>query len=218
MKKQTKQTKAATKTIVNFILDKSGSMGSVKDATISGFNEYLKTLKKDAKGCEFSLTLFDTVVKTPYVGEPLKNVKELDSKSYVPDGMTALYDAVCKTIEDAKKKVTKGVKVLTVIMTDGEENASKEYTEKNLKELVSNLEATKMWSFVFLGANQDSWKNAGAWGFASSNIANFNQTDKGITATFAMVASNTSASLRSMNFDNAAFFSKDDQATLEKTK
>lgn len=218
MKKITKKIKKNNKTLVNFILDKSGSMSSVHDATISGFNEYLKTLQKDGNEYDFSLTLFDTEVKAVHVDESIKKVDKLDKKSYVPDGMTALYDAVCKTVEDVKKAVAKGTKVLTVIMTDGEENSSKEYTEVNLKKLITKLEATKMWSFVFLGANQDSWANASKWGFASTNVTNFNATNKGVGAAFTAVAMNTSASARCSDFGTLTFFSKDDKDLLEKTK
>ena len=217
IKKVIKKTKK-TKTLVNFILDKSGSMGGVRDATISGFNEYINTLKKDGNEYDFSLTLFDTEVLEKYVSKSLKSVDELDSKSYVPDGMTALYDAVCRTVEGVKKSVSKGTKVLTVIMTDGCENSSKEYTEKNMKELVKKLEATKLWSFIYLGANQDAWANAGAWGFASSNVSNFNSTGKGVTATFAVMATNTSAFGGGGGGSTLSFFSKDDQDKLKATK
>jgi len=83
------------KTIVNFILDKSGSMEDQRDATISGFNEYITTLKKKTKGkVLFSLTLFHTNFIRKYVATPLNKIKKLTRRSYNPDGMTALYDDV----------------------------------------------------------------------------------------------------------------------------
>lgn len=218
MKKVIKKVNKKTKTLVNFILDKSGSMCSVSDATISGFNEYINTLKKDGNEYDFSLTLFDTEVSEKYVSKPLKSIDELDKKSYVTDGMTALYDAVCKTVKGVKKSVSKGTKVLTVIMTDGQENSSKEYTEKNMKELVKELEATKLWSFIYLGANQDAWANAGAWGLSSGNVSNFNATGAGINAVFTAMACNTSAFGGGGAGSTQSFFSKDDQDKLKATK
>ncbi len=205
------------KTIVNFILDKSGSMSSVQDATISGFNEYIATLKKDKKSTyEFTLTLFDTEVATPVKSEDIKDVKDLDRKSYNPDGWTALYDAVCRTIKGVTLK--KGEKAIAIIMTDGEENSSKEYTEVQMKALIQEREKEGNWTFVYLGANQDSYAKAQKYGFNQMNISNFNATTAGVGATMRAMASNTvmySASSLSSTMD---FFSKDDQDELEKTK
>lgn len=109
-------------------------------------------------------------------------------------------------------------------MTDGEENSSKEYTEKELKTLITELEATKMWSFVFLGANQDAWANAGKWGFSDLNVSNFNATGKGVGAVFAMMATNTASAMRGADFTTGGaggggkFFSQDNKDLLKKTK
>lgn len=202
-------------TIVNFILDKSGSMGMVREATISGFNEYIQTLKKDKKNkYKFTLTLFDTEVSTPVENTDIKDVEDLTAKTYSPDGMTALYDAVCSTINGVKAK--KDQKVLTIIMTDGQENSSKEYTEKEMKKLVD--EKTKDgWKFVYLGANQDSYATAQKFGVATADIANFNATGTGVLRSMSMMATNTTAYAGSAD-NNATFFTAADQKELENTK
>ena len=141
--------KSKSETLVNFILDKSGSMSSIVDSTISGFNEYISTLKNDGNKYSFSLTFFDTDVKQTYKNESISKVDKLDKENYTPDGMTALYDAVCRTIDEVKNTVKKDQKVLTVIMTDGEENSSKEYTQEQLKTKIGECEKTGNWSFVF---------------------------------------------------------------------
>jgi|SRR3990172_1726418 len=145
------------KTLVNFILDESGSMDCCRDATISGFNEYLKTLNKIKGNVSFSLTKFNsTKVDTVYVNKSIKDIVDLSRDTYIPDACTPLYDAigsmVTKVGNDAKNK-----KVLTIIMTDGQENSSKEYTREKIVNLIKEKESEGNWSFVYLGANQDAW-------------------------------------------------------------
>lgn len=203
-----------SKTIVNFILDESGSMQSVKDSTVSGFNEYIDTLKKDKKSdYEFTLTLFNTVTRQPILKKSVKEVGKLD---FSPDGMTALYDAVCTTIKGVKEK--KNQKVITVIMTDGEENSSKEYSEKDMKSLIKEREKKGNWTFVYLGANQDSYKVAQKYGISTMNVSNYNATGAGVSATMRSVASNTVCYAASASSATQDFFSKEDQDLLNKTK
>ncbi len=208
-----------TKTLVNFILDKSGSMESVRSATISGFNEYLQTLQKDQKSkYEFSLTLFDTEIYQKWSADPIEKVKKLDLESYNPSGGTALYDAVCRTIKEAEGKVKENQKVLTVIMTDGQENSSREYTEVQMKEMISRLEKEGNWTFVYLGANQDSYATAQKFGINTQNTTNFNATSRGVHASMSTVAVNTVAFAGNDTLTGQAFFSSEDQDKLGKTK
>jgi uncharacterized protein YegL len=203
-----------TETIVNFILDKSGSMESVRSATISGFNEYIQTLKKDGTKYKFSLTLFDTGITQMYTNEPLEAVKDLDMERYSPGGGTALYDAACSTIKAMRDKVGKTQKVITVIMTDGEENSSKEYTEAQLKAMITELEKTGKWTFVFLGANQDSYASAQKFGIAHGNTANFMATGAGTARAFKVMAMATSNLSASGGGGTSAFFSASDKTSL----
>lgn len=202
------------KTIVNFILDKSGSMSSVASVTASGFDEYVGMLKKDKKS-EYAMTLttFDTEVHEVFKGESIKEIKDLLSYGYNPDGMTALYDAVCRTIKGVKAK--KGEKVLFIIMTDGQENSSKEYTEVQMKVLIEEKEK-EGWKFVYLGANQDSYATAQKFGISKMNVANFHATGIGVGVTMRAMAVNTVMYSASTGSD--AFFSKQDQDNLENTK
>lgn len=213
MKKTKKEIKSET--LVNFILDKSGSMSSIQDATISGFNEYIGTLKKDGGKYAFSLTFFDTAVTKTYKNTPLKEVGELSKENYHPDGSTALYDAVCSTLKEIKDTVKKDQKVLTVIMTDGEENSSKEYDQTAIRNLIKELEATGKWSFVYLGANQDSYANAAKYGISQMNTVNFAATPQGMGNAMRAMASNTSNFATSQAGATQAFFSASDQQNLQ---
>lgn len=166
---------------VHFILDKSGSMTSVKNATISAFNEYVETLKNDKKSeYRMTLTLFDTEVVERFSNTKLLSVEKLNAENYNPDGFTALYDAVCRTVKGVKGDSAKSDKNLVVIMTDGQENSSKEYNLEAFKAMVDEVAKDKNWTFVYLGANQDSWANAQKFGFDKGNVTNFNQSDLGI--------------------------------------
>lgn len=204
--------------IVNFVLDKSGSMSSVRKSTISAVNEYVKSLAKDAKSnYSFMLTTFDTTVSKG-VAQPIQEVQDLTKTTYRPDGMTALYDAICSSINALKSTVKKTEKVLTVVMTDGGENSSKEYTQAQLKALIAECEKAGNWTFVFLGANQDAWANAQNYGFAQQNVTNFNATDKGIMRTMQVMAGNTSMYASTSSLSTKSFYSKDDQDDLNKAK
>lgn len=209
MKKQKKAVSAKSETLVNFILDKSGSMESVKQATISGFNEYIKTLKKDGNKYSFSLTLFDTQIETPFINTPLNEVDELDEKKYDTNGSTALYDAVCTTIKKVNEK--KGQKVINIIMTDGEENSSKEYTQVQMRAMIKELEAKGNWTFVYLGANQDSYVNAQKFGISQMNTSNFVASAKGMGTAMKAMACNTSNFAMNASASTNAFFSTSDQ-------
>lgn len=203
--------------MVNFILDKSGSMESVRDATISGFNEYLGTLRKDRKSeYEFTLTLFDTLMSSPVLSQPLDKVKDLTRETYVPNGMTALYDAVCSAIRVVVEK--KDQKVVFIIMTDGEENSSKEHDRAKMKELIEERTKKGNWTFVYLGANQDSYANAQKMGIKTMNTSNFNSTPVGMAAAMRSVADNTVAYAASSGGQTNAFFSRDAQDAMEDAK
>ena len=175
----------------------------------------MNTLKKDGNKYSFSLTLFDTVIVRLATNKPIDEIKNLDKESYKPGGMTALYDAVCQTIDDVKNTTTPDQKVLTVIMTDGEENSSKEYSQEQLKAKIKELEKGN-WSFVFLGANQDSWANAAKFGIPTMNAANFVATSAGVAKTMSTLASNTTMFASAGDGATSKFFSTTDQSHLMK--
>lgn len=129
-------------------------MASTLTDTIGGFNTYINTLKADNNASyQFSLTLFDTTLEKRYVAVPLKDVPELTTSTYVPGGMTALYDAIGQTVTAVEQSGKQYNKVLTVILTDGHENSSREYRLEGVKTLITRKEKEGNWTFVFLGAD-----------------------------------------------------------------
>lgn len=202
------------RTNVVFILDKSGSMESVIGATIEGFNSYVSKLKEDKESdYRFSLTLFDSSAERKYRNARLSEVAKLSRENYKPDGSTALYDAVCETLVGLESEGAQ--KTLIAIMTDGEENASRRYTEVQFRDLVNALKGTGVVTFAFLGANQDAWGNAQRWGFEKQNVALYNATPRGVGVVFATMAANTASLSGSASNATASFFSEKDQDELK---
>lgn len=140
---------------VAILLDESGSMKSQEERVISGINEYINTLKKDigkAK-CEITIRMFDSNhYRTHYTGS-LKKLEELTVGDYKPFGMTPLFDSVGKTICEMQAK--KGDKVVIIIDTDGMENCSVEFEQKQVKDLIKKKEDLG-WAFIFMATGIDA--------------------------------------------------------------
>ena len=190
MSRKTKNKKL--KNVGCFILDKSGSMSSLQSQVLSGFEEYINTLKKKNVGGKFYLTLFDSEsIEKPYQGVSVNEVEPLTNSTYKPLGMTPLYDAVVKTIKQMQSEIDdmdENTAVSVVIMTDGMENDSREYTEKDMSDLVKKLTKKGNWTFAYMGANQDSWAQAQKFGIAQGNTMNWAATGKGTRSAFSSLA------------------------------
>lgn len=158
------------KTYVSFILDETGSMDIIRDQTIEGFNEYLGTLKQKPKDVRFTLTQFNSSkVATVYSNAKLATVKELTRDTYRPYDMTPLYDAIGVTIKAIGEDKEN---VIIVIQTDGGENASKEYTHAMILELIRQKQEDG-WTFVFLGADIDSYAISQSMGILPGNVISY---------------------------------------------
>ena len=201
------------------IIDESGSMQSIKKAAIDSVNETIQTIRSAQKkhdGQEHFVTLvtFNDEVKSIYECVPVDEVKELTAETYQPDCCTALYDAMGISLNALRKKVADDDKVLVTVVTDGYENASKEYCGKAIKALVDELKA-KGWVFAYIGANQDV--EAVAATISITNVMQFEATPlgtacmsekvvKGRSRWFDKIAQGVSSAAE----DNCDFFSDGD--------
>jgi len=163
------------------IIDESGSMQSIKKEAIDSVNETIQTIRSAQKKHEeqehfVSLVTFNDYVKTVYECVPVEEIKELTAETYRPDCCTALYDAMGLSLNALSKKVAEDDKVLVTVVTDGYENASREYSGKAVKALVDELKA-KGWVFAYIGANQDV--EAVAATISITNVLNFEATSAG---------------------------------------
>lgn len=168
------------RTIINIVLDETGSMNSCRDSTISSFNEYINSQKNLEGECLVSLTMFslawgsspETYVRDSYRNLPISNVPDLTPDKFVPNGGTNLYDAIGSTIRRIEKTVDSRDNILVVIITDGDENSSREYTLDSIKTLVSEKEK-EGWTFVYLGANQDAWQVGARFGLSKGQTMTY---------------------------------------------
>jgi hypothetical protein len=172
---QAEPTDKTNKVLVSVVLDRSSSMGSCRDKTIEGYNEYLNALRTD-KESEYNITLiqFDHAARSCdlticYVDRPIADVPDLTRDSYEPRGSTPLYDAIGECI---RRVEAKGRAVINVIITDGEENSSHEFTLETIKALVKQKEAESQ-TFVFLGANIDAFAVGTSFGAQAMNVSNY---------------------------------------------
>lgn len=180
------------KTIASFLLDRSGSMESIKSDTIGGFNSYVETLKKSGADIDFSLVQFDSHgIDKLYVGMPIGQVAPLTADTYVPRGGTPLIDAACKIIKatDAQPKPP-GARIVVVLQTDGEENSSSEFKLSDLNALIRERTAAG-WEFVFLGAGIDAYKMSSSMNIRASATMSYDRRNS--AQTFAAMASNTAS-------------------------
>src|SRR5882672_1726210 len=159
------------KTLVTFLLDRTGSMMAIKQDTIGGFNAYLEGLTEGdaADDTEFTFVQFDSVsIDKVCVGKPVKEVDKLTDATYSPRAWTPLIDAAFKTIKAVEVAVVgSDKKVVICIQTDGEENASSEHTWRDLNDLIK--EKTKLgWQFNFLGVGIDAYNQGAKMGIAAA--------------------------------------------------
>jgi len=171
------------------ILDESGSMQSIKDATISGFNEVVQTVKGVEKQFPeqahfISLVSFNGLgIKTLLQQAPVSQLSEIDATRYQPASMTPLYDAMGSGLTNLRAGLAdkKDYNVLVTILTDGLENASKEYNGNSIKKLVDELQG-EGWTFTYIGANHDV--ESFAQTISITNTMTFKADSKGMKKMF----------------------------------
>jgi len=209
-------------TVVHLLVDQSGSMQGTRQSTVDGINEYINSLKEDGGKYKVSLSLFDSDMQNklrldkPWNNVFIDDVPELKLEDYNPSGGTPLQDAFCKTLKEMKDR--KDEKYLFVVLTDGHENTSQEYTAKDMKELKKKLEANDNWTFVYLGANQDAFATAKVYDFSASNVSNFNSTAAGTGMAFGTLSVATRSYSAAPSMSTTVFYTKDLQKKNEETK
>lgn len=158
---------------ITLILDESGSMQSCKGAALAGFNQYLATLKQEPAETRFTLTLFNAgKTEMRYRAVPVSAVSDLDVETYRPQAGTPLYDAIGRTLSLARQEAPVEARRLCVILTDGMENASQEYSRKQVFDLIKEYQ-TQGWAFLYLGADHDVWAAGGDLGIAGDSLISF---------------------------------------------
>ncbi|WP_339254356.1 vWA domain-containing protein [Sporosarcina sp. FSL W8-0480] len=182
------------KTELVFILDRSGSMSGLESDTIGGFNGMLDKQKKVEGEARVTTVLFDDEYEVLHDGMDLQAIQPMTSKEYYVRGMTALLDAIGKTIllvSHAQEKMAEEKRagnVLFVITTDGLENASCEFTVDKIREMIDFHKGKQGWEFIFLGANIDAVATASQFGISRDRATNFHADGDGTELNYTVIS------------------------------
>ena len=173
-----------------FLIDRSGSMYNSVEDTIGGFNSFIEKERAKKLDTKVTVVLFDDEYEVLYKRKTIDEVEKLTSDEYYVRGTTALLDAIGKTITSLDREIEN--KALFVIMTDGKENASIEFSKSQIKNMINNHK----WEFLFIGADIDSYSEANGLGIRKSRAAHYKKTKTGVNDIFSSVE-NASLYMRS---------------------
>lgn len=215
-------------THITVILDRSGSMESIRNDTIGGFNAFLAQQKAEPGFATLTLVQFDTQDAYEVIHD-FKNVKDvagLSRESFVPRSGTPLYDAMGKGINDLEQKLaampeaTRPQRVIVAFVTDGQENSSREFSKAMVQKMIKDKQETANWQFVFLSADLDAMDEALATGVAAGSAMLFDKTAAGIANAWSALSCST-ANYRANKTSEVSFTDEDrakQQIEKKKTK
>lgn len=200
------------------LLDRSGSMATMADDVIGGFNTLLAEQQADGNDARITLVQFDTGDPQEVIADavPIAEMTPLDATTFVPRGATPLLDATGQLLARAASRVAHrrsealpAEEVVVASITDGHENASTEFTLATVRQLIDAHRAAG-WTFVFLGAALDVYGEAGGLGYDPRSVQSFAADGVGSTVAFASLSRATSAKRdlirRAVRHDKGDFF------------
>ncbi|MEZ6153376.1 MAG: vWA domain-containing protein [Pirellulaceae bacterium] len=165
-------------TDITLVVDRSGSMQDIRSDAEGGVNAFIENQAKEPGEALLTLVQFDTDYEFLHKGVPIGDVPKYE---LVPRGATALLDAVGRAINETGERLSKmneadrpGL-VVFVVMTDGLENSSQEFSKPRIKEMIQHQQKMYGWQFTFLGADQDAFAEASAMGMDAAGAANFSK-------------------------------------------
>ncbi|MBL9182861.1 MAG: VWA domain-containing protein [Verrucomicrobiaceae bacterium] len=206
---------------IAYILDRSGSMQPMQEPAVAAFNDFLKAQLAVPGEARLTLVQFDDCYEVPVASLCLQDVPQLTAATYVPRGSTALLDAIGRTIRDLDIRLQKlppahqPAKVILAIFTDGEENASTEYSAKHISDLIRLYRDTKGWEFLFLAANQDAIASAAKMNVGAGLAGNVAFSASGIRSTGKALARKVRASRLKATGQMDAAATADDAKSLD---
>src|SRR5210317_150121 len=193
---------------IRLVLDRSGSMSSCRVETVESINEYINEIQKEAVEGVFTLSTFDNQsIDIPISRIPVRELTILGQDILIPRGGTPLYDAIGTAVHDLSTFTYKeNEKKVVVIVTDGYENASREYTSDAIKQLIE--EKTKEgWLILYLGADHDAFTQSRHMGFETTKTLHYSKRDS--RDAFKAVATRTSTLYKGSRFDKNEFLEKE---------
>lgn len=172
------------------ILDRSGSMFTIHDDSIGGFNSFLKAQQEQDGEARLSVVLFDNKYELLYDDVDIQKAKPLTKETYSLRGSTALNDAVGKTLNNMFSRNPE--KAIVCILTDGAENASQEFKTEQVKQLIEKAQG-RGWQVVFLAANQDAFATGASYGVLRGTTHNFAANSKGVEQAYMTFTASTTS-------------------------
>lgn len=198
-----------------FILDRSGSMAGFEADTIGGFNSLIEKQKEEPGEAYVTTVLFDDKYELLHDHVNIKDVPALTSKEYRPRGMTALLDAVGRTINSIGERLAntpeeaRPSQVMIMITTDGYENASKEFKLDQVRQMIQHQQEKYSWLFMFLGADMNAVNEAKKIGIDTAYAKTYTKSTVGVSSVYESVSTSMSigrsmATLDSLSSGSAA--------------
>lgn len=177
---------------ITILLDRSGSMSSMRDAVVESLNSKFDTMKKEPGKSNWNVLQFDEYNSAKGAGESFpsvifegrseKDMQPIKKEEYVPRGGTALIDATCLTMQRIDSRISgQATKPTVMIVTDGYENSSQEFTTAKMREMIAERQK-KGWEFIYIGANQDAWGEASKFGMANANVNNYQYANSSVAS------------------------------------
>jgi hypothetical protein len=166
------------------LIDRSGSMSSMINESVAGYNNFIDSQRKLEGSARVTLAIFDDRFEYVLKAEPLSTTKDITKAQVEPRGLTALKDSLGKLIVTESQRISTeewADKVIVVVLTDGGDNSSKEYDQVSIKALVQSY-TTRGWEFIFLGANINAYSQGSALGI-TKNIQ-YAATGEGMTKAY----------------------------------
>ena len=203
-------------THIAVILDRTGSMASIRDETIAGFNGFLNEQKAAPGFATLTLVQFDTADPYEVIHrfKPIEAVPELNRETYVPRARTPLLDAMGRGIIDLEESLAamdehdRPARVIMAIITDGRENASREFRKDEVKRMIEEKREREGWEFIFLGADLDGVRDARRIGITRDAVLAYDKDAAGTVAAWKSVSKNV-ADYRAARKHDAAFTEED---------
>jgi uncharacterized protein YegL len=193
------------KTHITFVIDRSGSMASVKDDAQGGFNELVEEQKKLTGECSLSIIEFDDKYNVFYNGD----LKNFGQYTLIPRGGTALFDSVGKAIVETGQYLSslpeneRPALVIFCVVTDGQENSSREYSKKQIKEMIKHQTDSYQWQFTFLCSDMNTFMQAQDLEIDSVAAFDVSQFKGTYAATSGKFGAMRSATMAGASVDNA---------------
>lgn len=188
-------------TLIAVVLDRSGSMGSIRNDVVGGFDHFVSEHKKVPGDCKLTLTQFDTEYEIVWNCRDIKDLPTIGG-FYSPRGSTALLDAVGRTINAIGEELSKKPeserpsKVIFCVITDGQENASKEFNKQQVADMIKHQQEKYGWDFTFIGANMDAFAEGAKIGVRAAGAMQFVHNSVGVMGAFKAMSSSSGRSRR----------------------